>query len=143
MTAVPRMNEGQVGRQLRLLRQYVENRSGLEPKTVQQTMQKAMWDEMVVFKDGRSLSRLLETLDGVKKDLLPVVGVNTPTQLRLAAVLPTQLTISEIIARVAQAREESRGPHYRVDYPQPDDARFGKPMVVTRVDDDIQLYTRP
>jgi len=34
------------------------------------------------------------------------------------------------VARSALAREESRGAHYRIDYPGPDDKKFLKHSVV-------------
>ncbi|PYP87917.1 MAG: hypothetical protein DMG65_16190 [Candidatus Angelobacter sp. Gp1-AA117] len=36
-----------------------------------------------------------------------------------------------LIARSAQARRESRGAHYRTDYPAHDDARFKRHSIIT------------
>lgn len=40
------------------------------------------------------------------------------------------LTVALIVARSALAREESRGGHYRMDYPFPNDAQFLKYALV-------------
>lgn len=41
-------------------------------------------------------------------------------------------TVSRLIVQCALAREESRGAHYRNDFPQRDDARYGKHSVIAR-----------
>jgi L-aspartate oxidase len=46
--------------------------------------------------------------------------------------LQNMLTVSSLIAQSALARNESRGTHYRMDYPQIDDARFGQHIDIQR-----------
>jgi succinate dehydrogenase/fumarate reductase flavoprotein subunit len=48
----------------------------------------------------------------------------------LALSLPHLLTMAKIIVRAALKREESRGPHYRIDFPERDDAACGQSIVV-------------
>jgi succinate dehydrogenase / fumarate reductase flavoprotein subunit len=44
----------------------------------------------------------------------------------LTRELKSMLLISEAVARAALARKESRGAHSRIDYPNLDDANWGK-----------------
>jgi fumarate reductase flavoprotein subunit len=49
----------------------------------------------------------------------------------LALSLPHLLATAQAIVQAASLREESRGPHYRTDYPARDDERFGRPILVS------------
>jgi succinate dehydrogenase/fumarate reductase flavoprotein subunit len=105
--------------------------SGRTPREVQRAIQTVMWNEMGVYKDAASLTRCLEALATIKGEL-PALYLPKGQHLFLALSLPHLLTTATVIARSAFMREESRGPHYRTDFPSRDDARFGHPIVVSR-----------
>jgi L-aspartate oxidase len=65
-----------------------------------------MWDRVGLFRDA----------DGVK-DALGHFGTPQDGE-------PSVLTVGRLIARAALRREESRGGHYRLDFPQKDDAHW-------------------
>jgi fumarate reductase (CoM/CoB) subunit A len=46
--------------------------------------------------------------------------------------LDSLLRVGEIMARAALLRRESRGSHFRVDFPQRNDVHFGKPLIIQR-----------
>jgi succinate dehydrogenase/fumarate reductase flavoprotein subunit len=58
--------------------------------------------------------------------------------------LENQLTVARLLVESALAREESRGAHYRSDFPVRDDERWLQAVVVRRGDDgNPVLGTRP
>ena len=115
---------------------------GPSPKEVQKAAQRAMWEEMVVEKDTSSLKRLLSRLEEIEADLLPRVKPRSQQELGLAYSLPHQLRISEAIAQAALMRAESRGPHYRIDYPKRNDSDFGRPIIIAAEGSTLHLEMR-
>lgn len=84
-----------------------------------------MWDDVGVVRDGASLDRGLVRLDEIESELLET-GVSDGSRafnltwhdwLNLRSLVET----SRVIALAARRRENSRGAHYRSDFPEPGD----------------------
>jgi len=71
-----------------------------------------------------------------------VTPVGTLSQALLEALeLERMVQLAEITAAAADLRRESRGHHYRADYPQRDDAHWLRHTRVRLVDDQPQYDT--
>ena len=53
------------------------------------------------------------------------------------------LTLLEAIARSAFMRAESRGAHFRKDFPEMDNKKWLKNIIVKNVNGEMELTTRP
>jgi succinate dehydrogenase / fumarate reductase flavoprotein subunit/fumarate reductase flavoprotein subunit len=55
------------------------------------------------------------------------------------------IEVARLIARSARLRDESRGSHYRADFPRPDNARWLRNIYLTRqgADGAVREETRP
>jgi L-aspartate oxidase len=83
-----------------------------------------MWRDVGILRDGVGLLSALKHLESL--------GVERPAAPdRAAHELWNVWTLGQLIARAALAREESRGSHYRSDYPIRDDEHFAKHSVVS------------
>jgi L-aspartate oxidase len=85
-------------------------------------IQQFMWNKAGIVRSGKGLKETLEKLNGIR---LPA-----PASRRGCEALNIHAA-ALLIVRSALARLESRGAHYRTDYPDHDDARFKKHSVVT------------
>jgi L-aspartate oxidase len=84
-----------------------------------------MWLEVGLFRDRDGLTRALAVLEPAWKDLDGLLhdgAVLDPQDWRTASIL----TVGRLIARAALRREESRGGHYRADFPDRDDVHWKK-----------------
>ncbi len=85
-------------------------------------LQNTMWDDVGIIRDRKGLSRATKILRELRReaeDRFRKQGINANTVEYRNATL-----VGYLIARSALLREESRGLHYRLDYPLPDDAHW-------------------
>jgi succinate dehydrogenase / fumarate reductase flavoprotein subunit len=110
-------------------------------------LQEAMMTDAGVFRTGDGLKRLQQKLGELR---------NRYTQIRIddksrtfnmelveAIELGFLLDCAEAIAASALAREESRGAHYREDFPARDDANWLKHTLIARTSGGLQLFYKP
>ena len=88
-------------------------------------LRSAMWERAGVVRSSEGLQQLREQITQWKQSL-------DQTSTRKAIEVRNLLTVGDLIARSAYAREESRGAHFRTDFPGRDDARFLKHSVAVR-----------
>ena len=89
-----------------------------------QELQQLMWTRAGLLRDAEGLRAATSVLS-----VLPEAGRGTFLTRPLVEYRNLH-TVSRLIVQSAFAREESRGAHYRNDFPQRDDARFGKHSVI-------------
>jgi len=87
-------------------------------------VQSLMWQYVGVVREGKALRQVITELMHLQLRL-PQSGA------RLAREATNILDTGFLIARSALAREESRGAHYRLDFPLKNDAKFQKHSVVS------------
>ena len=88
-----------------------------------QKVQSLMWQYVAVVRDGKSLRQVLSELSAMQESL---PSARDRRAHEAANILQTGI----LIARSALAREESRGAHYRIDFPIKNDRKFAKHSVV-------------
>jgi succinate dehydrogenase / fumarate reductase flavoprotein subunit len=121
--------------------------SGENPYQVQEDLQNMMQDLVGIVRQD---SEMKEALEGLAKLRERAVGVRVPGNREYnpgwhtALDLPNLLTVSEAIAMCALERKESRGGHFRDDFPDKDPVAATFNHVVFKGDDGrMQLRREP
>ncbi len=87
---------------------------GTEPGAALTDLQQLMWEKVGIERDGAGLEESLTLLGQWRR--LPPRAENERRRLELEAMFLT----ATLMARAALLRRESRGAHFRTDFPQPD-----------------------
>jgi succinate dehydrogenase/fumarate reductase flavoprotein subunit len=101
-------------------------------------LRSAMWQGAGIIRGAEGLKETLDTVARLR-ERFKAVSVDSPAELLRAIELFSMLTVGEVISRAALERTESRGAHYRADYPQEGDPEWLKNIVVSRRDGEISI----
>ncbi|HVO87657.1 MAG TPA: FAD-binding protein, partial [Casimicrobiaceae bacterium] len=94
---------------------------------VRERLYSIMWDDAGIVRDATGLARAAGVLDGLREDLgryrLPVAARDPAYNVTWHdwLNLGNLVEVSQAIVAAARARENSRGAHFRSDYPEPGD----------------------
>ena len=124
---------------LRLIASLKESRKDLKPSAVKQNLKEMAYEHMLVLRSKESLSFALSEIQRIREELYPRLNIETSRDLIEALELKNLLTVGELIARTALMRKESRGSHFRLDYPERDDANWSGVIAVRKDDQEPRL----
>jgi succinate dehydrogenase / fumarate reductase flavoprotein subunit len=114
---------------------------------VRSELQKMMSQDCSVFRTQAGLDDALRRLAGLKARAAEVVldnkGDRFNTDLTEAVELESLVTLAEAILCSAGARTESRGAHFREDYPARDDENWLKHTLISQRDNGPDIRFKP
>ncbi len=102
-----------------------EARGNMDPGTAKVRIQSTMWDDVGIIRNEAGLKAAYGELENIYNCLSTGQDV-----LEYYEVL-NMLTVARIIVQASMWRQESRGAHYRSDYPNRDDVRWAKHLSFT------------
>lgn len=121
----PEIDGAEVGRLEKLIYAPTERRGGFSPQWVTQLLQNAMMPYFILFiKHEERLKAALTTVEFLRDHLVPRMTAADAHELRLAHETKNMVLNAEMILRSSLYRTESRGLHYREDYPRRDDPEW-------------------
>jgi succinate dehydrogenase / fumarate reductase flavoprotein subunit len=126
----------------------IKNSNGRESVgSVRKDLQTAMMDKCSVFRIEEGLKTLLEEIKQLKERYKEISIKDKSnrfnTELLDALELGHMLTLAEAITASALQRTESRGAHYREDYPERDDENWLKHTFAFLTDKGINFKFKP
>lgn len=125
--AAPLAADAVVQRLARALRPNAE----MQPARMVAGLQQAMQRNGLVEKTEAGMAQAQSAASEIEAALARGGNAN-PATLQQALTLENMATTARVILHACQARRESRSGHYRPDYPERDDARFGSAWAMRR-----------
>lgn len=116
-----------------------ERRGRTRPGDLLPSLQRAMWERLLVEKDARRLAEARAIVQEQRARLEEDLCIAEPFDCVLLFEQRNLLDVAEVIIEAASLRTESRGSHYRADYPERDDAQWLTNIFVSREGGALQL----
>ncbi len=93
-------------------------------------------------RSGERLNQALEVIENLKAQL-PELHAQDPHYLSKCHEVKSMVLCAELTYRAALMREESRGSHFREDFPERDDGKWLKWVIIKQQDGNMKLETQP
>ena len=140
------VNASQVSAAQATANQFIERKGGVSPWALRDELGKVMWDRVGIVRHGDKLKQALDEIAALKQqaEQMSAPGAREfNLTWQQALDLRNMLTASELIARSALARQDSRGAHYREDFSKTDNENWLHNIYLARNGDGPKLWTDP
>ena len=105
-------------------------------------LRKLTWRCISIIRDQRSIDAAIMEMDGISASL-ERVGIESVYDLVSFYELKSMITTARLIALGADRRKESRGAHYRSDYPQTNDESYRGNFYIQNLNGRLDAKFRP
>ncbi len=109
-----------------------------EPTIVKEELKRVLWYNATVVRTKASLLEAIESVGRFRDIIFNRLRVNSKN-LVIALELRNIVDVSAAMLKAMLSREESRGGHYRADYPFRDDVNWVKFVVIRSFNDDLVI----
>jgi succinate dehydrogenase/fumarate reductase flavoprotein subunit len=121
---------------------------GISPIQIKKRIRDVVWDRMMFVRREEGLNQALGQLGTIQEEMVPNMRLRTSTSnyntdLIDALDIQDMLEVCEMVAHAALARKESRGPHFREDFPFTDNNNWLKQVVVSREGGQVRTSLEP
>jgi fumarate reductase (CoM/CoB) subunit A len=144
----PPINLAQVKKEVERARSFLERKEGIRPVQIRTKLAELMWDKVGIFRTGKELREAISEIERIKTEELPrlyVTGKGTRYNHEWIKALEVENMVltAEMIARAALMREESRGAHYRRDFPKTDNKNWFVNIVIKQENGEMTFKKPP
>jgi succinate dehydrogenase/fumarate reductase flavoprotein subunit len=113
---------------------------GEDPAAACRSLKQLMWIKAGIVREKSGLEDALAKIEQIRSAGFKI-SMNRPGSLIRYLEFENMLLLSEMICRAALLRAESRGSHYRSDFPGEDDAEWRRNILIRKADG--KMYIEP
>jgi succinate dehydrogenase/fumarate reductase flavoprotein subunit len=140
----PSVDEEELGRLKDHVRTPLERKGGFSPKWVTQVFRGLMVPYYVLYiKHEKRMRATLTLVEFLRDHIVPKLTAKDPHELRLAHETRNMVLNAEMKLRASLFRTESRGCHYREDYPRRDDPNWLAWVLLKEENGSMKLWKKP
>ena len=135
------LSQASVDREIKRLEQMFPGKDE-SPNVVRQELKQVMWQKAGIVRDAAGLQQAgdqVSALEARCRDISVKSGRDLMEKVKLASML----TVAQLVVCSALQRTESRGSHYRQDYPHRNDQHWLHHVTVASKEGEVQIGTAP
>ncbi len=103
----------------------------IDIEEIKRAIRETLWENVSIERTGEGLQNTLAVLQDITENLRDVVTCSDTKDVSTFETL-NMLNVALMITQSALARTESRGAHYRFDFPTRDDLKWQRRILITR-----------
>ncbi len=143
--AIPTIQDAVLADEIAQVETYLKRTEGVTPASVLSKVKDTMWNYVGIIRDEEKLRTAQNMLSELQQEAQHLKASDS-AELQGCLEVQDMLKVAQVITLAALVRTESRGAHYRADYPQMDPAweknirvkQDGEGKLVTRVTDPVK-----
>jgi len=118
-----------VEKEIKGIESFKGREDGIRPVRIKSRLAELMWDKVGIFRTRSELQQAISEIERIQKAELPKLhvtgnGTRYNHEWIEAIEVENMILVADAIARAALMREESRGAHFRRDFPKTDNRNW-------------------
>ena len=143
-TEKPDIDQDELNRIKARIQEPAERKGGFSPRWVTQLLQNIMIPYYIMYiKKQDRMEAALTLVEFMRDHLAPKLMAKDPHELRLALETKNMILNAEMRLRSSLFRTESRGCHYREDYPRRNDPDWLAWVLLKEENDEMKAFKKP
>ena len=126
---------------------FEPKKNPVKPSDLKAELQDIMWHHVGPERERQGLEEAVRKIGRMREQELPRLAIPPVRVFNLqwvdALEVSHMLDLSELVAKSALMREETRGHHYRLDFPDKDEKALPEHTLVRKEKGEIRLWTEP
>ncbi len=140
----PRLDEEGLGRLKKIVYAPLERKGGFSPRWVTNVLRNILMPYFIMYiKHGERMRAALTLVEFLNEHIVPKLTATDAHELRLAQETKNMVLNAEMKLRASIFRTESRGNHYREDYPHRDDPTWLAWVILKEEQGTMKALKRP
>ena len=111
-------------------------------RDLRRSIKEIMWHRVGITREGRGLEKALEEIEA-SHSRVSELQVNDFRDLMRLLEVQNMLISAEMVCRAALLRTESRGAHYRSDYPEENNDQWLKNIIISKKESGMEMRVAP
>jgi fumarate reductase (CoM/CoB) subunit A len=133
--AMPSLDRSKIKSEIKRASGLLRRKEGIRPVEIKSKLTSLMWDKVGIFRTGKEIQEAITEIERIRENELAKLyvmdnGARFNREWIEALEIQNLVTVAEMVAKAALMREESRGAHYRRDFPKIDNQNWFNNIII-------------